>query len=448
MKWVLARRSPFLPCAAVALALLPGPAPAEWQFDRGDANADGQRDISDALVVLEFLFHAGEEPACLDAADADDSGAVDISDPIVLLGHLFLGAGPLPAPFPDCGAGRAGGLGCASYPPCEWESVVAAYGDLSTIAGLGARENDAPVNEWDPSFEGGPAVDAELSAPHMAQADAAGNVFIADKDAHAIRKVTTDGKIHTVAGTGSAGDGPDDPGPATQVQLSSPNGLHVRADSTLYILDTGNGKVRRVSPAGQMSTLFAVPGGISIGRGLWVRDDERLAYVSSGTEVKRRTPEKGVETVATDFRELGNLAVDPAGRLVVTDRTLHQVYRISGDGKAVAIAGNGDTSGGGDGLPAIETGLSGVRGVWFLPSGSYFLATHKGSQVWYVDVRGIIHLFLNGKKDAHSGDGLRFDEPGRKVSEVRAVTVDFAGNVIVTEHDAGFVRKVTRLPGS
>jgi len=437
---------------AVIAASWPAAAPSQpaipAQFVRGDSVPDGAIDLTDAVGTLGYLFLGSGELPCLAAADANDDGEIDLTDPICVLGHLFLGAGPLPAPFPDCGAGRAGGLGCASYPPCEWESVVAAYGDLSTIAGLGARENDAPVNEWDPSFEGGPAVDAELSAPHMAQADAAGNVFIADKDAHAIRKVTTDGKIHTVAGTGSAGDGPDDPGPATQVQLSSPNGLHVRADSTLYILDTGNGKVRRVSPAGQMSTLFAVPGGISIGRGLWVRDDERLAYVSSGTEVKRWTPEKGVETVATDFRELGNLAVDPAGRLVVTDRTLHQVYRISGDGKAVAIAGNGDTSGGGDGLPAIETGLSGVRGVWFLPSGSYFLATHKGSQVWYVDVRGIIHLFLNGKKDAHSGDGLRFDEPGRKVSEVRAVTVDFAGNVIVTEHDAGFVRKVTRLPGS
>ena len=71
-----------------------------------------------------------------------------------------------------------------------------------------------------------------------------------------------------------------------------------------------------------------------------------------------------------------------------------------------------------------------------------------GSQVWYVDTAGIIHLFLDGSpSDAHAGDGEPFDAPGLKVSEVRGISLDRDGNVIITEHDCGYVRKVVRLFG-
>jgi hypothetical protein len=111
------------------------------------------------------------------------------------------------------------------------------------------------------------------------------------------------------------------------------------------------------------------------------------------------------------------------------------------------LAGNGDTFGGGDGFPALETGLPGVRGVWPVPSGGYFLATHAGSQVWYLDPQGIIHLFLDGSTGgAHSGDGEYFYLPGAKVSEIRSVTLDYEGNMLITENDAGFVRRIRFLP--
>lgn len=65
---------------------------------RGDANTDGQINITDAIKVLSFLFNSVREPACLKAADADDDGALNITDPILLLGVLFGGEGALPAP--------------------------------------------------------------------------------------------------------------------------------------------------------------------------------------------------------------------------------------------------------------------------------------------------------------------------------------------------------------
>ncbi|MSU20745.1 MAG: hypothetical protein EXS30_05055 [Pedosphaera sp.] len=335
-----------------------------------------------------------------------------------------------------------------SSTPQGFSNLCSSYSIVRTIGGKGDFGSDG-FNGWDAQFEGGPATAAELSRPHFAMADDAGNIYVADKDGHAIRKLTPEGRIVTVAGINEPGDDGNIPAPGTQLRLSSPNGLWVRGDGTVYILDLDNAKIRRLNTNGVMTTLFTVNGGIETGRGLWVKDDETLAYVASGTSVKRWTPSAGVKTFANDFVNLGNLVVDPSGKLVVTDRGGNRVYRISNGGNPTAIAGNGETSGGGDGAMALETGLHGVRGVWFLPNGGYFLATHEGSQIWYVDTAGVIHLFVDGARNFHTGDGEYFKAPGLKVSEVRSVTMDKSGNIIITENDSGFIRVIDflRLPG-
>ena len=106
----------------------------------------------------------------------------------------------------------------------QFEEFAAKYDLLTTIAGKGEMDNNG-IDEWLEEYEGGPAIDAELSRPHFAMADSSGNVYIADKEGHAIRKVSPDGIITTVAGTNSAGYNGD--GPATECQLSSPNGTGV-----------------------------------------------------------------------------------------------------------------------------------------------------------------------------------------------------------------------------
>lgn len=333
----------------------------------------------------------------------------------------------------DLSNGRAG-----------FTNLTESYATLSTVAGAGGAQD---MNNWRPEFEGAPATNVVLSGPHIAMADRAGNIYIADKDAHGIRKVRRDGTLITVAGTNGPGNGPDAPTAGTQVALNGPNGLWVQEDGTLYVLDTGNGKVRRLGTDGTMRTRFAVPGGIAAGRGLWVNANGSEAYVSSLTVVKRWSAADGVSDFATGFTELGNLVVDPLGRLVVTDRGAHRVYRLDGEGYRTVIAGNGATSGGGDGQRATDTALNEVRGVWFLPTGAFLVATHRGSQVWYVDVDGFIHLLLNGNRHgAHAGDGTWFYSPTEpRVSECRAVTMDYEGNVLVTENDVGYVRKIRFL---
>ena len=80
----------------------------------------------------------------------------------------------------------------------------------------------------------------------------------------------------------------------------------------------------------------------------------------------------------------------------MTDRGEHRVYAIDDQGQKTIVAGNGTTTGGGHGMPALSSGLDQVRGIFFHPQGGYFLATHKGGQIWYVDDGGILHLFVDG----------------------------------------------------
>jgi hypothetical protein len=89
-------------------------------FLRGDANTDANKDLSDAVFLLSYLFLGGTSPSCEKAADADDSGVLDITDAVYLLNYLFLGGTTPNDPFPDCGLDETtDGLTCESFPPCE-----------------------------------------------------------------------------------------------------------------------------------------------------------------------------------------------------------------------------------------------------------------------------------------------------------------------------------------
>ena len=143
------------------------------------------------------------------------------------------------------------------------------------------------------------------------------------------------------------------------------------------------------------------------------------------------------------FVDPGNLLIDSDNNLVVTDRGGNRVYRVNADGSRDPIAGNGTTNNVVDATPALNNGIYGVRGIWFLPNKGYLLATHEGSQILYVDPAGIIHVFVNGSQgNTHSGDGQWFYGPTPKIAEARSVTLDNSGNILIVENDAGFVRRI------
>jgi hypothetical protein len=320
------------------------------------------------------------------------------------------------------------------------------YGLLRTVAGNGAGRTDT-VNYWLSEYEGGFATNAALSRPHFAMADAAGNIFIADKDSHSVLKISRDGRIHTAAGTHVSGTGADTANWATNVALNSPNGLWVGGDGSVYILDTGNGKVRWLATNGLMTTLFTVTGGIGGGRGLWVRDDRALAYFISGNDLKRWTSGGTLKSLNNDnFVDPGNIWVRADGNVIVTDRGANLVYLVTATGASAGartvLFGDGSNSPVVDGTPALSNGLYGVRGVWPVPTGGYLLATHEGSQILYVDSAGILHVLLDGYPGYSYGDGEWFYTPGWKVSEVRSVSMDPHGNILIVESDYGYLRQV------
>jgi hypothetical protein len=330
--------------------------------------------------------------------------------------------------------------------PQGFTNLVNSYGILSTIAGNGFGGTDGS-NYWQPGFEGGYATNAALSRPHLALADNADSVFIVDKDSHSVLKVTPDGRIHTVAGTHVGGFNGDGPAPGTSLQLNFPNGLWLRSDGTVYILDTGNGKIRRLDTNGIMTTLFTADTSISTGRGLWVKDDESLAYFCSGTKLKKQVP-GNTSNLNTSFNDLGNIAVNAHGDIIATDRGDNRVYLVDatggGAGNRTKLFGDGSTNLVVDGTLAATNGLYGVRGVWLFPTGGYLLASHEGSQMLYVDPAGIAHIFLDGKfGNYHNGDGqwFRASSPP-KFSEARAVSMDSHGNILITENDFGYIRKI------
>ncbi|MES2706619.1 MAG: hypothetical protein V4726_08450 [Verrucomicrobiota bacterium] len=330
----------------------------------------------------------------------------------------------------------------------EWDQVVAGYGNLEWIAGLGG-ESPNNGNEWN-FADGRDAREAELSEPHSAMGDLNGNVLVADKNAHAIRLIRPDGTLHTIAGTNVAGHNGD--GPATQRQLNGPQNAYPLPDGSFYIMDTGNRMIRKVDPAGMMTTLITEQNAW-LSRGLWVKRDGSLIYYCTTTSLHRWTPAMGNNpgtVMASVFQECGNIDVAANGDVYVTDRTLSQVFRVAPDATPatftpVVVAGTGgndDDGPGSNGTAALELGLRGVRGIAFHPLGGYFLATHKGGDIWYVDTAGKAWVTVNGNDGSvHNPSPQPLPAAGMTIAEPRCVSVAINGDLLMATNDAGYIRR-------
>ena len=323
------------------------------------------------------------------------------------------------------------------------QSFTEQYGIIETIAGAG-KIGGKGINGWKRSYERKNPIKAELSRPHYAMADSLGNIFIADKDAHAIRRIDSkSGRITTVAGTNVAGDNGD--GVAKRCKLFQPNGLFVMPNGSFYILDLGNHKIRKVSKSGQMTTIFKDSSNILYGRGLWVNEKEDTIIYCSGTEIRLWSKSEGIKVYADGFEELGNICMDKSGNLLVTDRDRGKVYRFNrATGSVDHIAGNGTKDDNRKINSALDVSLEGVRGIWCTPDNGLLLACHESHDIWYMNPDGTIVKFLDGAKDKHDGDGENYNSKGKKISETRSVSMDTFGNILICENDVGYLRIVRK----
>jgi len=229
-------------------------------------------------------------------------------------------------------------------------------GTINTVAG--------PGNFGVPG-DGGPATAAGLRDPLGVAAFPDGSYLIADAGAATIRRVSAAGIITTVAGTGTPGYSGDG-GAATAAQLFAPSGVAVTADGGFLIADTGNSRVRKVSPAGTIRTV-------------------------AGTGAFGFSGDGGPATAA----QLGQnspyaVAVTADGGFLIGDETNSRVRRVSPTGVITTIAGTGVRGFSGDGGSATAAQLDTPMGVAATPDGGVLISDFFGNRVRWVSPTGVI----------------------------------------------------------
>jgi DNA-binding beta-propeller fold protein YncE len=278
----------------------------------------------------------------------------------------------------------------------------------TTIAGNGQRGY---------AGDGRSATDAALNMPHEIRFDGAGNLYIAERDNHVIRKVDAGtGVISTFAGTGVAGFGGDG-GPAARAQLRAPHSIAVDPGGRrLLICDIGNHRIRAVDFASGTITTFAgngEPGPTPDGASL------------------TRTPLHGPRTLAFDRRD----------NLYVALREGNAIYRINTTTATIHhLAGTGEQGYAGDGGPARVAKLAGPKGLAYFRD-LLFIADTESHTIRRIDLTsGIITTVL--------GTGRRGDGPGPDprhcaLSRPHGVLVDGHGVVYVGDSEAHRIRVLT-----
>ena len=280
---------------------------------------------------------------------------------------------------------------------------IDAAGAITAIAGTG---------EWGYSGDGGPAVEARLNHPFAVAADSDGNVYVAEREGHRVRRVDPSGVITTFAGTGRRGDGGDG-GPAILAPIPRPLGLAVDSDGNVYV--ASDNKVRRIDGDGIITTFagtgnrgFTGDGGLAIAA--WLADPHGLAF-------------------------------DATGNLYVADWDSNRIRRIDTAGTITTFAGTGELGSSGDGGPATKARLHHPLGVSADSAGNVYVGEDGGGRVRRIDTTGVITTFAGTGDSGFGGDGGPATS-ARVISFGVAAGID--GSVYVAEPWNARVRRIDR----
>ena len=297
-------------------------------------------------------------------------------------------------------------------------------GNVLSVAGDGL---------WTLVHDGNLATQAELNLPASMTFDGAGNMYIADSLHNRIRKVTapippaTIGIISTIAGNGDpvyGGDG----GPALNATLNTPDGVALDGAGNLYIADTGNNAVRKITAATGIMTTVA------------------------GTGTQGSAGDKGLATLA-QLNQPWGVTLDSSGNLYIADTANHRIRRVDAvTGIITTVAGNGfmnpDGSGGysGDGVQATQTKLNRPFAVAFDLAGNMYIPDSANNRIRRVDaLTRIITTFAGTGIVGSSGDGAAANTA--QLYTPSGVAVDPAGNVYIADTQNNSIRKVSAANG-
>jgi hypothetical protein len=247
---------------------------------------------------------------------------------------------------------------------------ISADGIITTIAGNGTAGY---------SGDGGPALDAEMNAPSSAAELTNGSIVIADSNNNVIRRVSPDGTMSTVAGTGAAsfsGDG----GPATQGTLAFPTQVAATSDGGYLINDDDNDSIRKVSAAGVITTV--------VGSG-------HAGYSGDG----------GPPGAATLWKN-SSFAIAPDGAMYIADTYNDVIREVTADGSAITtVAGTGTAGFGGDGGAARNAMLNWPSGVVALGDGGFAITDRLNNRIRRVAADGTISTIAGDGTAGYTGDG-------------------------------------------
>jgi len=161
---------------------------------------------------------------------------------------------------------------------------------------------------------------AQFNSPGGVAVDGTGSVYVADTNNHTIRKITPDGVVTTLAGLAGVQGSADGTGSAAQ--FNSPGGVALDDAENVYVADTGNDTIRKITPAGMVTTLAGIPGS---------------AGSADGTGS------------AAQFNSPGGVAVDDAGNVYVADKSNDTIRKITPAGMVTTLVGTAGSSGSADG---------------------------------------------------------------------------------------------------
>jgi YVTN family beta-propeller protein len=325
-------------------------------------------------------------------------------------------------------------------------------GTITTIAGNGV---------FGYSGDGGPATSAAIGQPFKLTYDASGNLYFAQVGNCVVRKVATTGTITTVAGNGTCGYNGDGIR-ATTAQLNFPRGVAVDSSGNVYIGDTFNHRVRKVT-AGIISTFagtgnpgFSGDGGLATSanvgspRGLAIRNG--VLYISNAGRSRFRSVDLTTNIIntyagsfygydgdnhsllATEFTGPDFMLFDSAGNPVFDDAFNGRVRKATG-GIVNTIAGGFL----GDGAKATSAALVFPEALAIDKSGNLYIADQTGNRVRKVSA-GIVSTIAGNSINGYSGDG----GPGTSamLNEPQGIAVDSLGNVFIADTFNGVIREV------
>ncbi|HET9253951.1 MAG TPA: protein kinase, partial [Pseudonocardiaceae bacterium] len=336
-------------------------------------------------------------------------------------------------------------------------------GTITTIAGNGTHES---------AVDGGPAARARIWNPRDVAIDRGGNIYVAEAGGRRVRKIDPRGMISTVAGTGVSGFSGDG-GLATKAQLGYPVAVTTDEVGNLYIADSINSRIRRVDPAGVITTVVGdgtqggtddyegpataahlnLPTDLAIDRAgdLYITDsfNDRILKVTggqvstvAGNGVPGFSGDGGSATSAHLAHPLGAV-IDQDGSIVIADAGNHRVRRVNPAGTISTIstiAGTGPDYPG-DGGPATQADLRLPYLARLDPLGRLVIADTANNRIRRVDPSGVISTIAGTGAPGYSGDkGNAIDA---QLNHPRSLVFDPAGNLYIADTGNHRVRKVT-----